>query len=104
MDSDSNKENMIEFLTGQKYATVTFTSRKHINRIKRIYENRKEEFNYFHENEDGSIVAKVPLKWIKVNPGSVMSPEKPKRILSEEHKQKLLSARSASLQMKKAHV
>lgn len=28
-----NQENMIEFLSGQKTVTVTFTNKKHINRI-----------------------------------------------------------------------
>lgn len=33
-----NKENMIEFLSGQRTCTVTFTNQKHINRIKKLYE------------------------------------------------------------------
>lgn len=96
MDTDSNKENMLEFITGQKFTTVTFTSRKHINRIKKIYITRKDEFEYFHENKDGSIVAKIPTKWVKVNPGAVVNADKPKRELSQEHKQKLLAGRSAA--------
>ena len=39
-----NQENMIEFIAGQKTATVTFSNRKHINRIKKLYEDRKDEF------------------------------------------------------------
>ena len=41
-----NNENMIEFLTHAKTATVTFTNQKHINRIKAIYAERKDEFRY----------------------------------------------------------
>ena len=87
---------MLEFLTGQKYATVTFTSKRHINRVKRIYQNRKDEFKYFHENEDGSIVAKFPMNWIKVNPGAAIDADRPKRELTPGHKQKLLAGRSAA--------
>lgn len=77
-----NIENMIEFTTGTRTATVTFTNRKHINRIKKIYEDRKDEFKYYIENEDGSVCAKIPLKWIRINPGS-----KNGRVMTEEQKE-----------------
>ena len=78
----SNKENMVEFISGQRTCTVTFTNQKHINRIKNIYKERKEDFIYFIENPDGSICAKIPLKWLKINPGS-----KDGRIMTEEQKE-----------------
>ena len=65
-----NNENMMEFISGDKTATITFTSRKHINRIRKLYKQRKNEFSYFIENKDGSVCAKIPLKWLKINPGS----------------------------------
>ena len=79
MDSS---ENVIDFITGERTATVTFTNRKHINRIKNIYEERKDDFKYFRENPDGSVCAKIPLKWIKINPGS-----KTGRVMTEEQKE-----------------
>lgn len=81
-DFDNNNENCIEFLSGERSAMVSFTNRKHINRIKKLYEERKDDFKYFHENTDGSICAKLPLKWIKINPGS-----KNGRIMTEEQKE-----------------
>ena len=86
-----NSENMIEFISGTRTATVTFTNQKHINRIKKLYEERKDEFKYLVENPDGSVCAKLPLKWIKINPGSKPDPNKPKREMSEEQKAKLLA-------------
>ncbi len=83
-----NTENMIEFLSSARTATVTFTNQKHINRIKAIYEERKDEFGYFKENTDGSICAKIPLKWIKINPGSAPGTGK-KREMTEEQKEEL---------------
>ena len=83
-----NNENMIEWISGQHYCVGTFTNTKHINRIKRIYEERKDEFKYLKENEDGSICAKFPLKWLKINPGSVPG-SRPKREMTEEQKQEL---------------
>ena len=77
-----NMENMIEFISGTRTATVTFTNQKHINRIKKLYEERKDDFKYFVENPDGSVCAKLPLKWIKINAGS-----KEGRVMTEEQKE-----------------
>ena len=77
-----NIENVIEFISNTRTATVTFTNKKHINRIKKLYEERKDDFKYFVENPDGSVCAKLPLKWIKVNPSS-----KTGRIMTEEQKE-----------------
>ena len=79
-----SSENVIDFITGERTATVTFTNRKHINRIKNIYEERKDDFKYFRENHDGSICAKIPLKWIKISPIKRNS-----RIYTEEEKRKI---------------
>ena len=73
---------MIEFISGTRTATVTFTNQKHINRIKKLYEERKDDFKYFKENTDGSVCAKIPLKWIKINAGS-----KTGRVMTEEQKE-----------------
>lgn len=77
-----NTENMVEFISGTRTATVTFTNQKHINRMKKLYEERKDDFKYFKINKDGSVCAKIPLKWIKISPGS-----KEKRIMTEEQKE-----------------
>ena len=83
-----NNENMIEFISGTRTATVTFTNQKYINRMKKLYEERGDEFKYFHENSDGSICAKIPLRWVKVNPGALPGTGT-KRELTEEQKQAL---------------
>ena len=80
--SERNIENVIEFISNTRTATVTFTNQKHINRIKKIYEERKDDFKYFKENTDGSVCAKIPLKWIKINAGS-----KTGRVMTEEQKE-----------------
>lgn len=66
-------ENVIEFITNSHTATVTFTNRKHINKIKRLYEKNRDGFTYFVENIDGSVCAKIPLKWIKISPPKAVS-------------------------------
>lgn len=55
-------ENVIEFLSNQRTATVTFSNQKYINKIKKIYTDRGDEFKYFKENKDGTIYAKIPLR------------------------------------------
>ena len=89
MDS---QENMIEFIVGQRTATVTFTNRKHINRIKKLYEKFNSDFTYFVENKDGSVCAKLPLKWIRISPGS-----KNTHIMTDEQKE------AARIRLKKYH-
>lgn len=80
-----NTENMIEFISSTRTATVTFTNRKHIKKIKELYETNKEDFKYFYENEDKSICAKIPLKWIRISAGRTGT----KREMTEEQKQAL---------------
>ena len=77
-----NTENVLEFISGTRTVTVSFTNKKHINRIKKLYEERKDDFKYFVENSDGSICAKLPLKWLKINPGS-----KNGRVMTEDQKE-----------------
>ena len=90
-----SKENVVEFLSGQRTCTVTFTNQKHVNRMKKLYEERKEDFKYFHINADGSVCAKIPLKWLKLNAGS-----KEKREMTEEQKEALRQRFAASRQKK----
>lgn len=79
-----NTENVLEFISGARTATVTFTNQKHINRMKKLYEDRKDDFKYFKVNKDGSVCAKIPLKWIKISPTRTNN-----RIYTEEEKQKI---------------
>lgn len=68
---EKNNENCIEWLIGEMSCLYTFTNRKQINRVKSLYadQDHKDDFSYFHENPDGSVCCKIPLKWIKINPG-----------------------------------
>ena len=52
-DFENNNENDLCYLTGERYVCVSFTDRKMINRIKKIYEERAEEFKYLTQNKDG---------------------------------------------------
>ena len=39
-DFINNNENAIEYLSGEHYITVSFTDRKMINRVKKLYSER----------------------------------------------------------------
>lgn len=64
---DTVNENVIEFTKGSKVATVTLCARRYINRVKKLADKFPNEFVILAENEDGSIVAHVPVKAIKIN-------------------------------------
>ena len=61
---DRLQENLIEWITGSKTATVTFSQKKFINRIKQMAEKHPELAEIVAENEDGSITAHIPVKAI----------------------------------------
>ena len=84
-----NQENMVEFISGSRFVTVTLTNRKHINRVMKLYEERKDEFKYLYVNKDNSICAKFPLKWLKFNAGALPGTTRTKREMTEEEKQAL---------------
>ena len=58
------QENNIEWLTGQDKATVSFSQKKYVNRIKRMAKKHPLSVEIVAENDDGSICATIPLKSI----------------------------------------
>lgn len=75
-DFTTVQDNVIEFLKGDKTATVTFCQQRFITKIRKLAEKFPDECKITHENKDGSIVAHIPVKWIKIS--------KMERHLSEE--------------------
>lgn len=59
---DRLQENLIEWITGSKVATVTFSQKKYINRIKKMAEKYPESVIIEAENDDGSVTAHIPIK------------------------------------------
>ena len=78
---EQNNENMIEFLRTDKTCTLSLTSQKYINKIRKLYEKAPEQFEAFKINPDGSVYARVPLKWLKISIPRVKE-------MTEEQKQK----------------
>lgn len=75
-------ENVIEFLTGQKRATVTLSQGRYKTKIEKLAKERPDECKIVHRNADGTILAHVPVSWVKISP-----PRKVK--MSDERKEEL---------------
>lgn len=67
-------ENVIEWLSGSDTVLVTFSQKKYVNKIKKLAETR-EDVVIKTENKDGSILARLPIKFIKITPPRQMSEE-----------------------------
>lgn len=73
---DSTQECVIEWLRGDKEVTATFANNtKYCNKVKRLAEECPDEVKIVHENLDGSIVAHLPLSYIKVSRPKQVSEE-----------------------------
>lgn len=83
-------ENVIEFLRGEKTASVTFCQGRYVSRIKKLATKYPDECQIVRENRDGSILAHVPVSWIKVSRPAELSEKQ-----LEAARQNLLKAQSA---------
>ena len=70
-----DNENVSEWLKGGKTATLSLTQGRTITRIMKLAKSRLEECRIIAENVDGSIVARVPVGWIKISPIREVSEE-----------------------------
>ena len=63
----NNNENCIEFLNNQHSITVSFCMQKWINKVKKLKEQHPDDVKIIAENDDGSICAKLPIKYLKLS-------------------------------------
>ena len=74
-DATMCNENCIEWCRGQEQATLTLTQRKTITRVEKLAVSRPEECQIVRKNPDGSIVAHIPVSWIRINPNLQLTEE-----------------------------
>lgn len=72
------RENIIEWVRDEKRATLTFTQGRYLSKIKKLAKTYSEECQIVANNKDGSIVAHVPVTWIKINPPRQLTEEQRK--------------------------
>ena len=75
------RENAIEWVNGQNRVTVTLSQGRYISKVKRLAIKFPNEVQIVAENEDGTILAHIPLNYIKINRAS--------RDLTEEEREEL---------------
>lgn len=75
MEIYNNNENVIEFLNNQHTITVSFCMQKWINKIKKLKETHPDDVKIVAENDDGSICAKLPIKYLKISAPKKVSEE-----------------------------
>ena len=71
----NNNENCVEFLNNQKTMTVSFCSQKWITKIKKLSQSNPDDVEIIAENKDGSICARLPIKYLKISPPRKVSDE-----------------------------
>ena len=67
-DYETSRECVIEWVRGDKVAAVTFPSRTKLGRkVRKLAEECPEDVIIRHENKDGSFVATIPVRFIKIS-------------------------------------
>lgn len=82
-----NNENVIEFYNNANIITCTFSQGRYKSKIKKLAEEYPNEVNYI-ENKDGTIVAHIPINYLKISHPKVLS-EEAREKLSERAKENL---------------
>ena len=75
MNFVNNNENCVEFLNNQKTMTVSFCSQKWITKIKKLSQSNPDDVEIIAENKDGSICARLPIKYLKISAPRKVSDE-----------------------------
>ena len=78
-------ENVIEFERNQATATLTLCQGRFIGKIRKLAQERPEACQIVAENSDGTIVAHMPVDWIKFRPEMELTDEQ-REALSERGK------------------
>lgn len=76
------QENCIEWIKGSQTATVTFPKSRFSIKVTKLAEQYPDEVQICHVNKDGSIVAHIPVKYIRLQRPS-------QRVCTEEERQML---------------
>lgn len=87
-----SQECVIEWIKNNKTATVTFPGgSKYNTKIRKLAEEHPDEVIIKHENKDKSIVATVPVKYIKISSPKKVSDEQ--KLAASERLKKMRSNR-----------
>ena len=65
---DGCNENVIEFMTNDTRAPLSFSRGRYKSVIRKLAEKSPEDCQISADNEDGSICAQVPVSWLRISP------------------------------------
>ena len=72
------RENAIEWYNGQDTITITLSQKKFINKVLKLAEDFPNEVKIDKINEDGTLLAHIPLKYLRIS--------RPRELSEEERK------------------
>ena len=78
MSLERSHENVIEFLDDETEATLTLSRGRYISKLQKLAETHPGEV-YIKKNIDGTVFAKIPVKWVKISAPKVVSDEQRER-------------------------
>lgn len=81
-----SNENVIEWITNSDYATITVNQGSTKSRIKKLAGSRPQDCFIVAENQCGSLCARIPRSWVKINPSLELSEEE--RLIRAERARK----------------
>lgn len=79
-------ENVIEFLKGSETAAVTFTQGRYKSRVLELQKKFPDKVRILAENDDGSLLAHIPVEWIRINPTKQLSEEQRQQLADRARK------------------
>ncbi len=65
---ESTIENAVEWIRNSDVATCTLSQKRFISKVRRLKEKHLDDVDIVAENQDGSIVVRVPVSWVHINP------------------------------------
>lgn len=84
------QENCIEWIRGSQTATVTFPKSRFSTKVTKLAEQYPDEVQICHVNKDGSIVAHIPVKYIRIQrPSQRTFTEEERQAIKERFKKPL---------------
>ncbi len=72
-DPSDNIENGIEFIKDAETAVAQFSQGRFKTRLKRLAAKHPEECQILAENPDGTLLAHIPVEWVKISPPAARS-------------------------------
>lgn len=80
------RENAIEWYTGHDTITVTLTQRRLVNSVKKYAEKYPDEVQIVKINDDGTILAHIPLSYLRLRRPVEISEERRQKMREQAYK------------------